>query len=101
MNIQQQRLVESVQGQFYRCSQNNSLAQAIQQDAYDFMEWSDGYVTALDVLISMAKVANRLSHKSEEEDIRIQLTINQKHILPECFLSEAPAAIDAWILANQ
>jgi len=88
--------IEYVGGRFYRSSQSRSLSEAIQHGAYDQIEESSTYSTALDVLLSMRWLANRMEHKSAENDIRIQLVVN-KTVLPECYLAEATDAIDTYL----
>jgi hypothetical protein len=48
----------------------------------------------------MTQVADMIEHNSQNDDIRIIITINDKVVLPECYLGEAATKIDEWVEEN-
>ena len=93
-------LVDSMVGEFYRSSQANSIEQAREHGSNRSSDLFYGYSSIMDGLFAMSQVADMMDHNSQNHDIRIIITINDKVILPECYLGEAATKIDKWVEEN-
>ena len=93
-------LVDSIVGEFYRSSQANSIEQAREHGSNRSSDLFYGYSSIMDGLFAMSQVADMMDHNSQNHDIRIIITINDKVILPECYLGEAATKIDKWVEEN-
>jgi hypothetical protein len=93
-------LVDSIVGEFYRSSQANSIEEAREHKSNRSSDLFYGYSSIMDGLFAMSQIADMMDHNSQNHDIRIIITINDKVILPECYLGEAATKIDKWVEEN-
>lgn len=92
--------IESVDGVFWRTSQHKTLQEARQAGAFRYTDECYGYSNALDMLISMRRLADLMDHDSSQNDIMIQLTINNE-VQEPCYLAQASSMIEMYLIKKE